>query len=377
LINLFAAFLADIEKAFKKKSKSDLREKLPDYLKLDYKIFLREEADKLTPHWRLAIDHKIEILMTNGKEAEISWGPLYNMSRDELLVLQKGMTSYLECGFIRVSRSSAAASVLFAKKPGGGLCFCVDYRALNAITQKDQYPLPQIHETLQKISEAKWFTKVDIIQAFHNIRIAKGDEWKIVFCTRFGLYEWLVTPFGPANAPSTFQQYINWVLRKEVDNFCSAYIDDVLIYSNGSQKDHEDKVKGIIRKLGAAGFHLDVDKSEFSVKKTKYLGFIIEAEQGVSMNLEKVSAITAWETPKTVKGIRSFIGFANFYWQFIRDFSSVVTPLTKLTGKGASFAWGKDQQAAFDQLKSAFIAAPALANFDSELETILACDALG
>jgi hypothetical protein len=114
--------------------------------------------------------------MTNGKEAEISWGPLYNMSRDELLVLQKGMTSYLECGFIRVSRSSAAASVLFAKKPGGGLCFCVDYRALNAITQKDQYPLPRIHETLQKISEAKWFTKVDIIQAFHNIRIAKGDE---------------------------------------------------------------------------------------------------------------------------------------------------------------------------------------------------------
>jgi hypothetical protein len=186
-----------------------------------------------------------------------------------------------------------------------------------------------------------------------------------------------VTPFGPANAPSTFQQYINWVLQKEVDNFCSAYIDDVLIYSNGSQKDHEDKVKGIIRKLGAAGFHLDVDKSEFSVKKTKYLGFIIEAEQGVSMNLEKVSAITAWKTPKTVKGIRSFIGFANFYWQFIRDFSSVVTPLTKLTGKGASFAWEKDQQAAFDQLKSAFIAAPALANFDSELETILECDALG
>jgi hypothetical protein len=167
------------------------------------------------------------------------------------------------------------------------------------------------------------------------------------------------------------------VLPEEVDNFCSAYIDDVLIYSNGSQKDHEDKVRGIVQKPGAAGLHLDADKSEFSVKKSKYLGFIIEAGQGVNMDPEKVSAITAWEIPKTVKGIQSFIGFANFYWQFIRDFSGVVTPLTKLTGKGASFAWGKDQQAAFDQLKSAFIAAPALTNFDPELETILECDASG
>jgi hypothetical protein len=150
-----------------------------------------------------------------------------------------------------------------------------------------------------------------------------------------------VTPFGLANAPSTFQRYINWVLQEEVDDFCSAYIDDVLIYSNSSRKDHEDKVKGIIQKLGAAGLHLDVDKSEFSVKKTKYLGYIIEARQGVGMDPEKVSAVMAWESPKTVKGVWSFIGFANFYRQFIRNFSSVVAPLTKLTGKGASFAWGK------------------------------------
>jgi hypothetical protein len=127
------------------------------------------------------------------------------MSRDELLVLWKKLTSYLERGFICVSRSSAAAPVLFAKKPGGGLRFCVDYRALNAITHNDRYPLPLIHETLQQISKAKWFTKVDVIQPFHKIRIAKGDEWKTAFRTRFGLYEWLVTPFGLANALSTFQ----------------------------------------------------------------------------------------------------------------------------------------------------------------------------
>jgi hypothetical protein len=110
-INLFAASLADIEKAFKKKSKSDPQEKQPDYLKPDYKIFLREEADKLAPHRGPAIDHKIKILMTDGKEAEIPWEPLYNMSKDELLVLQKELTSYLERRFICVSRLSAAAPV--------------------------------------------------------------------------------------------------------------------------------------------------------------------------------------------------------------------------------------------------------------------------
>ena len=156
------------------------------------------------------------------------------MSRDELLVLRKELTLLLNKGFIRVSNSPAAAPVLFAKKPGGGLRMCIDYRALNAITKKDRYPLPLIHETLNNICKAKWFTKLDVIAAFHKIRIREGDEWMTAFRTRFGLFEWLVTPFGMANSPSTFQRYINWVLRKFVDNFASAYLDDVLIYTTVS-----------------------------------------------------------------------------------------------------------------------------------------------
>ena len=126
------------------------------------------------------------------------------MSRDELLVLRKTLTELLDKGFIRVSNSPAAASILFVRKPGGGLRFCVDYRALNRITRKDRYPLPLIQETLRSLTEARWFTKLDVIAAFHRIRVAEGDEWKTAFRSRFGLYEWLVTPFGLANAPSTF-----------------------------------------------------------------------------------------------------------------------------------------------------------------------------
>ena len=126
------------------------------------------------------------------------------MSREELLVLRRELTTLLDKGFIRVSHSPAAAPVLFVRKPRGRLRFCVDYRALNEITRKDRYPLPLIHETLNQISRAKWFTKLDVTAAFWKIRISQGDEWLTAFRTRYGLYEWLVTPFGMANAPSTF-----------------------------------------------------------------------------------------------------------------------------------------------------------------------------
>ena len=110
----------------------------------------------------------------------------------------------LEKGFIRASNSLAALPILFVQKLGGGLRFCIDYRALNALTKKDRYPLPLIKETLNMIGRATWYTKLDVTAAFHKIRITEGQEWMTAFRTRFGSYEWLVTPFGLANAPSTF-----------------------------------------------------------------------------------------------------------------------------------------------------------------------------
>jgi hypothetical protein len=98
------------------------------------------------------------------------------MTRDELLVLRKTLSELLDKGFIRVSSSPASAPILFVKKPGGGLRFCVDYRALNKLTRKDRYPLPLIQETLRNLSEARVFTKLDVIAAFHRIRMAEGDE---------------------------------------------------------------------------------------------------------------------------------------------------------------------------------------------------------
>jgi hypothetical protein len=227
------------------------------------------------------------------------------------------------------------------------------------------------------LSTAKWFTKIDIIAAFYNIRIAEGDEWKTAFRTRYGLYEWLVTPFGLTGAPATFQRYINRQLRDILDVYCSAYVDDVLVYSDGTLEDHYEKVAEVLTRLQRAGLHADIRKCEFATKEIKYLGFIIKAGEGVKVDPEKVAAIREWEAPTTVRGVRQFVGFANFYREFIEDFSQIAAPLTALTKKGATFHWGPVEDEAFQILKEAFITAPILTHWDPDKDTVVEADASG
>lgn len=321
-IDIFAASLTDIEKALAVKKHNNPLEKLPQQYHEYIDVFDRTAAEELPPTRGAGIDLAIEIEAdpATGKEATIPWGPLYSMSRDELLVLRKTLTELLDKGFIRVSNSPAGAPVLFVKKPGGGLRFCVDYRALNKLTRKDRYPLPLINETLERISRAKYYTKMDVISAFHQIRVAEGNEWKTAFRTRYGLYEWLVTPFGLANAPSAFQRYVNWTLRDYLDIFCSAYVDDILIFSEDLVS-HRRHVKQVLQRLREAGLKMDIDKCDFEVQETAYLGFDLKAGKGLQMDPRKVESIKQWEAPKSVKGVRGFLGFANFYRRFIKNFT--------------------------------------------------------
>ena len=303
--------------------------------------------------------------------------PLYGMSREELLVLRKTLYDLLDQGFIRASSSSAAAPVIFAKKPGGGLRFCVDYRGLNQVSLHDSYPIPLISETLRQIASSRWISKVDVISAFHRLRVRPGDEEKTAFRTRLGSFEWLVTPFGLSGAPASFQRYINHNLREFLDIFCSAYLDDVIIYSNGSRSDHRQKVRAVIEKLAAAGLQLDWEKSSFEADEVKYLGFIIEAGKGIKTDPEKIRAIREWEPPKTVRGVRGFLGFANYYRQFIQNFSDLAIPLTALTKKNQPFRWTDNCQKAFDALRKALINSQTLASWDPERPTIVEADSSG
>jgi hypothetical protein len=380
ITQVFAVTMADINKALEVKAKlldTDILDRLPQPLKHQLPLFRDDEGSSLPPN-RLGVDTAVNLEKDDqGRKKEVPWGPLYGMSRDELLVLRKTLTELLDKNWIRASSSPGGAPVLFVRKPGGGLRFCVDYRALNAITLKDRYPLPLIRETLRAMSKARWFTKVDVRAAFHRIRIKEGDEWKTAFRTRFGLFEWLVTPFGLAGAPAAFQRYINSTLDDFLDWFCSAYMDDVLIYTDGSYEDHMEKVNMVLERLRSAGLQLDIKKCEFAVKEVKYLGFVIMAGKGIKVDPEKVEAISKWEAPTNVRGVRSFVGFANFYRDFIENFGEIAAPLTELTKKNTPFRWEKEEQDAFERLKTLFITAPVLALWDSELDTVLEADCSG
>jgi hypothetical protein len=191
------------------------------------------------------------------------------------------------------------------------------------------------------------------------------------FRTRYGLYEWLVTPFGLTGAPATFQRYINHTLRDYLDEFCSAYIDDILIYSDGSLQDHRRKVKQVLQRLRDAGLQIDIDKCEFEATSVKYLGFIIKAGEGIHVDPEKVKAIQQWQAPRSVKEVRRFLGFANYYRQFIPQFSEIALPLTSLTKKDITFNWSIKCQEAFEALRILLISAPVLAHWDADRDTVL------
>lgn len=274
---------SDIEIALKGKSPVDLLSKLPPKYHSYTNIFSVSESDKL-PHHR-SYDHAINL--EPGTKPD--HGSLYGMSRDELLVLKKYLEDNLRKGFIRASTSSAALPVLFVRKPGGGLRFCVDYRKLNAITIKDRYPIPLIQETLNRLSQACWFSKFDVIAAFNKMRIKEGEEWKTAFKTRYGLYEYLVMPFGLANAPSSFQHYINDTLQGYLDIFATAYIDDILVYSN-SLPEHRKHVGLVLDRMREAGLQLDISKSEFHVQEVIFLGLLV-GKDGIRMDPKKIEAI--------------------------------------------------------------------------------------
>ena len=178
------------------------------------------------------------------------------------------------------------------------------------------------------------YTKLDVIHAFNRIQMKEGHKWLTAFNSRYGQFEYLVMPFGLCNAPGTFQGYINESLREYLDVFCTAYLDDILIYST-KEEDHADQVLKVLRRLHEQGLQVDIDKCEFLTKQVKYLGMIVTIK-GIEMDPEKTEAVQNWKTPTSIKEIQAFLGFTNFYCQFISDFSRLSQPLVSAI-KGSHF----------------------------------------
>jgi hypothetical protein len=299
--------------------------------------------------------------------------PVYRLSPAELDELKDQLTLLLEKGLIRPSTSPWGAPVLFTKKKDGGLRMCLDYRMLNDITVKNKCPIPRIDEMFDRLSSAERFTTLDLRSGYYQIRVRDEDVPKTGIRTRYGSFEFTVMPFGLTNAPSTFQALMNEIFRDFIDDFVLVYLDDILIY--GKEKDHLRHVEQVLRRLSDHKLFAKASKCEFNKTSVDFLGHVVQ-RGCVKMQDKKVSAIVDWPTPRTVTEIQAFMGLANYYRMFVRDFSSIAAPITHSTrGKVKQYVWEKKQQDAFAALKSAFTTAPVLRLVDPNRAFTLTTDA--
>ncbi|KAJ1038878.1 hypothetical protein NDA10_003520 [Ustilago hordei] len=333
-------------------------------------VFDEVEADKLPHH----TEHDIHLeLIEGGKPPQ---GPLYLKGPKEMSELRRYLDENLEKGFIRPSKSPARSPVLFVPKKDGGLRLCVDYRGLNEITVKNRAPLPLIEEQLFLLRKARIYTKLDLRAAYNLIRIAKGDEWKTAFGTQLGLYEYLVMPFGLANAPAHFQSFINDIFRDIIGIYVVVYLDDFLIFSD-TEEAHVKHVTEVLTRLRSNRLFAKLSKCEFHTKTVEFLGYIIKP-MGIEMDPEKVRTVKEWPMPESIHDIQRFLGFANFYRRFIAHFARIAKPLTALVKpieRFKKFELPEEAQQAFHKLIQAFTSAGVLQHFDYHLPTRLETDA--
>ncbi|CAM8925392.1 unnamed protein product [Rhodiola kirilowii] len=283
------------------------------------------------PPFREGFNHQIPVV--EGANP-INQRP-YRYSTLQKDVIDKLIQDMLHQGIIQYSTSPYASPVILVKKKDGSWRLCIDYRGLNHQTIKDKYPIPLLEDLLDELGGSKYFSKLDLRAGFHQLRMDPHDVYKTAFKTHSGHYEYLVMPFGLTNAPCTFQGLMNHIFRDKL--------------------------------------YLKNSKCTFGATRIEYLGHFISAAGG-STDPNKIKAVQQWPIPKSQKQLRSFLGLANYYRRFIRNYSVISRPLTNLLKK-EGFVWGSDANDAFTALKTALSTAPVLALPDFQKTFVVETDA--
>ena len=355
--------------------------KLPDLSNSDLDENSKRKLEQLLYKFRdLFPKDKSQLGRTNLVQHTIETGtypPIkqrpYRSNPEGRKEIDKQVEEMLENNFIQPSVSPWASPVVLVKKKDGTMRFCVDYRKLNAVTYKDSFPIPLVIDALDSMTGAQYFSTLDLMSGYWQIPLHPSAMEKTAFVTHNGLYEFLVMPFGLCNAPSSFQRLMSHILRGLQYKYALIYIDDILVYSK-SIDEHISHLEEIFRRLREADVKLNSNKCHFAKKEVLYLGHVITPE-GIKPNPAKISVVKDFPVPRNLKELRNFLGLANYYRRFVKDFAKIANPLHELTCKRVKFCWTTSCAEAFDKLKRALVSAPVLVFPDFSKEFLLFVDA--
>ncbi|MBW0478359.1 hypothetical protein O181_018074 [Austropuccinia psidii MF-1] len=325
-------------------------------------VFSKVKAEKLPLHH--ACDHHFEL---EGLLPPV--GVIYYLSNQESETLWAYISENVEKGFIRPISSSAGEPVLFLKKKDGCLCLCVGYRKLNAITRKNRYPVPPMNQLLTVFNGPTIFSKIDLCGEYNLLRIKEGDAHLTAFRTKYGSYEYLVMPFGCTKAPASFQNLRNDIFSDFLDIFVLVYLEDILGFFS-SEEEHVKHVASVLQILRDNKLFAKASKCVLHASSVEYLGYVFSSD-GLKMDSSKLQQILNWPQPKNIKALQPFLGFANFYRRFIKNYSKKITVLTSLLKKDSPFIFKEEARSQFQILKEAFTTAPILSHFNLSLQTIV------
>lgn len=284
------------------------------------------------------------------------------------------LNDMLEQGIVEPSTSPWASPIVMVKKKDGSYRFCVDYRKLNYVTERDAYPLPLVSNTLDKLRDARYLSSLDIKSAYWQIKMADDSKPLTAFTVPGrGLFQFCRMPFGLHNAPARWQRLIDGVLGLDLEPYVFVYLDDIIIVTQTYEK-HIEVLKEVFHRLNQAGLTVGKDKCQFCRSQLKYLGYVVDGN-GLHVDPEKVSAILNIPDPKNVADVRRVLGMAGWYRRFIPNFSTLVAPITNLLRKHTKFEWSETCKSAFEILKQHLVSAPVMSCPDFDRPFVIQTDA--
>ncbi|GJX20898.1 putative reverse transcriptase domain-containing protein [Tanacetum coccineum] len=309
----------------------------------DFLEVFPEEFPGLTP------SRQVEFLIDLVPEAAPVARAPYRLAPSEMKELSIQLQELLEKGFIRSSSSPWVAPVFFVKKKDGSFRMCIDYRELNKLTVKSHYPLLRIDDLFDQLKGLSVYSKIDLQSGYHQLRIKEEDIPFIAFRTRYDHFEFQVMLFRLTNAPAMFMDLMNRVCKPYLNKFVIVFIDDILVYSK-DEEEHGKHLKIILELLKKERLYAKFSKCNFLIDSVQFLGHVID-HSGVHVDPAKIKAIKSWAALMMPTEVRQFIRLDGYYRRFIKCFSLISKPLTKLTQKNKKYEWGKEEEEAFQTLK--------------------------